>query len=217
MDMDQQQLPTNLDAISWVQGTVAAPLALRAEIALRNEQITQGQLPLRHVFNAPLFTGEQRFPRPEQGREWRVMPLDEDPLFTSPEGFPFPDEVLRRLAQMEQHGFEVDSFYVAHELPLQLVQSTPRTSLALLAPPPPRKTVVASAQMGSLASQLQHLASLPFLGALAVTTVAAVVATGVGALGALDPILFGVVADPTQPFRPGTVAAWYYIAHWVYE
>jgi len=217
MDTEQQQLPTILDELSFVQGTVAAPLALRAEIALRNEQIAQGQLPLRHVFNAPLFSGEQRFVRPEQGREWRVMPLDEDPLFTSEKGFPFPDEALHRLEQMERRGLDFDSFYVAHELPLQLVQATPRTPLALLAPPPPRKTVVASAQMGSLASQLQHLASLPFLGAVAVTAVAAAVATGIGALGALDPILFGVVADPTQPFRPGTVAAWYYIAHWVYE
>jgi hypothetical protein len=186
-------------------------------IAEINQTIVSEQLPLAHVFNAPLFTGEQRFPRPDQGREWRVFPIDEDPLFQSEQGFPFPDEVLKRLDAVQQVGINFDTFYVAHELTLQGTGQVVPTSLELLLPPPPRRVVETSAQLGSLAQQVQRLATLPLLGTLAGLTAATVVAAALTSALALDPILFGVVAEPQRPFQQGTVAAWFYIAHWCYE
>jgi hypothetical protein len=79
--------------------------------------------------------------------------------------------------------------------------------------------------MGTWAGQVQQFTSMLFLGTFATLAAGAVVAgalatvgsvAAVGSLALLDPILFGVVADPKQPFRPGTIAAWYYIGHWVY-
>jgi len=216
MDIKEQLPVAVLDHLTFVQGTVAAPPALQAAIAIRNQQIEQAGLSLVHAFNAPLFNGEMRFPSPEFGREWRVMPIDEDPLYNRPEGFPFPDEVLRQLERMERAFVDVDTFYVAHEVRLLPERQSEPTTLALLQPPPPMKVVEQSSQMGNLAQQMQRLASLPFLGALAGLTAGVGVAAGLASLALLDPILFAVVADPDRPFGPGTVGAWFYVGHWVY-
>lgn len=211
------QLPVAvLDHLAFVEGTVAAPPALRAEIALVNQRIEQTGLSLVHAFNAPLFTGERRFPSPEYGREWRFMPIDEDPLYNRPEGFPFPDEILRELERMERAFIDVDTFYVAHEVELLPEGRAEPTTLALLQPPPPMRVVEQSSQMGNLAQQVQRVASLPFLGALAGLTAMVAVPAGLASLALLDPILFAVVAEPDQPFGPGTVGAWFYVGHWVY-
>ncbi|RIK36804.1 MAG: hypothetical protein DCC55_26205 [Chloroflexi bacterium] len=217
-----------VENLTFVQGTVAAPPALRPQIALRNQIIAHHDLEVGHLFNAPLFSGEQWFPLPEQGREWRLMCLDEDPLFDSPGGFPFPDAVLQLLDRIQRAGLEFDTYYVAHELLLQPEGPVGRTPLALLQPPPPRQTMEASAKLGGWAGQAQHLASLPLVGAVAGLTAGAALSAALGAmavggvglalsgLALLDPILFGVVADPAQPFQPGTVAAWYAVAVWSY-
>jgi len=211
------QLPVAvLDHLTFVEGTVAAPPALRAEIAVVNQRINQAGLSLVHAFNAPLFTGERRFPSPEYDREWRFMPIDEDPLYNRPEGFPFPDEILRELERMERAFIDVDTFYVAHEVELLPEGRAEPTTLALLQPPPPMRVVEQSSQMGNLAQQVQRVASLPFLGALAGLTAMVAVPAGLASLALLDPILFAVVAEPDQAFGPGTVGAWFYVGHWVY-
>jgi hypothetical protein len=148
------------------------------------------------------------------------MPLDEDPLLDSPDGFPLPEEVLTRLDAMEVAGIEFDTYYIAHELPVE-ADDAPRATLARLQPQPSAAAQRASAEMGSLAGQLLNLARLPLTAATAglaagATLGAAVATGGLGLLAGYDPILWGILVDPDHGLKPGAPASWYYIAHWIY-
>lgn len=212
-------IPEFWQMASWKTGTVALPPALRAAVVHQNAQIQAAHLPIQHMFNAPLFSGQRHFPVPNQDREWYCMPLDEDPLWLSTEGLPMPEEVLARLEAMESAGIEFDTYYIAHELLIER-QNTPTATLDRLRPQPSATAQRASAGLGSLATQLLNIARLPLMaatvGLAAGAALGASVATAGVGLALLDPILMGVIVDPDHGLKPGAPASWYYIAHWIY-
>ena len=195
------------------------PIALQASYVLapivqqRLLHITQvaaaKQLPVQHSFNAPLFTGTITIPGPE--RDWHLMPLTEDPAWNNKHGFPVPRDILAQLRRIEEAQLDFDTIYIAHEMPKAAgYLPGPTESARHLAPPVSSKAQRHAAAMGATAANLVKAAFAPVL----LTGAVAVAATAVASMAFLDPILFGIVADPNNEMVPGSAAAWVYLCHW---
>lgn len=48
--------------------------------------------------------------------DWALMPVENDPLYLDPRGFPMPEMVIRRLKKMRKAGVDFDAIWVAHEI-----------------------------------------------------------------------------------------------------
>ena len=169
------------------------------------------QLPVHHSFNAPLFAGTVEIPSGE--RIWRLMPLAEDPAYNDRRGLPMPKEVITSLKRINATGITFDTLYIAHETPLSGYLPGPGAPSDLV-PPPSAKAAQHAANLGSVAANLVKLSFAPVLAAGVVGTVALGAGLLAGTLVGLDPILFGVISVPDFSLRPGTPAAWCYVAHW---
>jgi len=202
------------------------PLALSAAYVLtpivqqqiaRTQRIAEvKQLPVHHSFNAPLFTGTMTVPG--QQRDWHVMPLAEDPAWNHKGGFPMPKDVIAQLQRIQAAGIDFPILYIAHETPANSGYLPGPTATVDLMPPPSSKALRSAANLGSAAANLVKLSFAPVLAAGMVGGVAlGAAALAAGALVGLDPIIFGVLCDPAQGLKPGTPAAWMYVAHWAWE
>lgn len=210
-----------------LNGENGFPIAVRAAYALApviqqrlqviEDRAASRQLAVHHSFNAPLFTGTVTIPAAE--RDWHLMPLSEDPAWDHRHGFPMPREVIDKLRRIERAGLSFDTLYIAHETPKAMgYMPGPAPHPAWLTPPGSKSARESVASLGALASQLLRVAFAPALIAGAVTATAAAAATAAaGLLVGLDPILFGVCTDPRIGLKPGSPAAWVYIAHWSWE
>jgi hypothetical protein len=221
-----------------IQPTIASAFAPRCssskmlvaqqQLARRQQQIErvieQQNLPVRHLFNAPLFEGPVFCTSPQ--REFVVMNAAEDPVWSHQTGFPVRKQALAQLRSIEQCRLPIDAVYVVHEVPNGTALPGKTLTTETLTPPP-REVVQLSHNLGVTAQGLWTLAATPLLvsaALLAASAVGAVLASGgiaaammaVPAVAALDPIVLGVAIGEGQPVKPGTPAAWYYLAHWEY-
>lgn len=210
MGEDESPFPMALRA-----SAVLAPI-VAAKLQIVEERSRWHNLSVYHTFNAPIFSGVRTFEGPE--RDWHLMPLAEDPAFTSKNGFPMPREVIAQLRKIDAADLGLSSLYIAHETPhLSGYLPGPAKLSALFMPPPSAKAQQKASSMGQVAATLVKAAFAPALlsGALGMAALAAPLA--LGALVGLDPIIFGVITDPKEGLQPGSMAAWVYLCHWAWE
>jgi hypothetical protein len=149
--------------------------------------------------------------------DWVLVNLADDPVFQDPDGYPVPRHVLRRLHAIKQSGVDFDALYIAHQVPLGMVQEAEQLVAEMLLPPPPKAVQRLSAHLGFMGHVLWRLITLPIavISALAGSTTFA--STAEGSNVGLDPLLLGVVVGSDRRAVPGEPAAWFYLGHWTYN
>jgi hypothetical protein len=173
------------------------------------------ELPIRYLGTMPLFPNHRVYPGRE--RDWVLLPLAADPLIQHPDGYPIPTRVLRDLRRIVRGGVDFDALYVAHEtLPGAVREGRPIPHAAWL-PPPPAAMQRLSRRLGAVSGALWTLAALPVAASAAVGGLLNRGAADLGVAVGLDPVLLGVVVGRGRRVRSGEPAAWFYLAHWVYN
>jgi len=138
--------------------------------------------------------------------------MEQDPLYRKGP-FLVPGRVLDHLRAVHAAGAHFDALYIAHELPMGLVQEGDDLAVwRALAPPPPKALVELSARLGraSLAALLGAFGG-PFIAGGGIALGAALLA--VPAFVALDPIILGAVSARKMA-QAGDPAYFFLLAAW---
>ncbi len=108
------------------QFIVAPEYPLSTFVQQKAQMITQrsheANVPVRHVFNMPLFDGHAVIEAPHS--DFVFMPLDQDPLLQDTDGFPVPEAVLDQSPRVPQYR---------HRIPIICISLT-RYPKGMLAP-----------------------------------------------------------------------------------
>jgi len=169
-------------------------------------------VPVFPVAIAPLFAGWRLYTK-SPNYDYVFCNLAEDPLFSDPDGFPIPGNVLQHLQRLNRTSLaqHLDLLYVVHEVEKGSIAEGELLTTDKLVPPSPQ-VKRASRCLGNIGTALWLGASLPLM---AGAGLGAAVAGSLASLG-LDPLLLGAVGVPGSPLRTGDMAVWFYLSHWRY-
>ncbi|MEM7130222.1 MAG: hypothetical protein AAF702_28080 [Chloroflexota bacterium] len=226
--------PSALDMEWVVKGsngkeiTMLNPVMLSPEHERHNQEVmTISQhydLDVKRAFAMELFSGQFTVEHPQTNTEWMICPLAECPQYNDKDGTPLPPEPRKKIVEAQKYlGRHFDTYYIAHQMILGTSVGGPITA-EMLAPPPSRVAQQKAEVLGNASSGLWNMLGKLGLGigitaGAAVGAVAAgpVAAVGLAALLLLDPILFGVVKEPSQPLAEGTMSQFFFITAWDYQ
>jgi len=189
------------------------PLLPYAQVAARTG------LPVRFLGTMPLFSGYRVYPARE--RDWVLVNLGQDPLYSDRDGFPMSDQALEDLKRIRQAQWD-PVIYVAHEVSKGSVREGEPDTLRALLPSGPQSLREDSERWGQRSGQLWRIASAPLrlsryiAGAVAAAGSAAAIAGMALATAGLDPIVLGVLTMPGKPPAPNCTGYWFYLTHWDY-
>lgn len=160
---------------------------------------------------------------PDSELAWLFDRWENDPLREEPNGYPIPREIIDEVTHVENClGKPFDDYYIAHEF-MKKDWNGGRVTAEMLRPPPSRIAQHKSQALGNMSqgvwSRLGKLGREAVKAtAQTVTAIPSAAATAAEvAVALLDPILFGVVIDPSEKLRTGIPAQFFYITHWDYS
>ena len=146
------------------------------------------------------------------------MNLNQDPLFRSQNNKLYaPKNVLGEIQTAVKAGIQLDSIYIAHEVPKGHLQPGQKVSLELLAPPPSGKVQRRLNFIEKASRQWWKYVGYLSAGVMVAPTAvfgAAAISPFLVASAGLDPVLLGVQFDPRWTFNGQPIGLWYYIAAW---
>lgn len=184
------------------------------------EKTRDNQLPVRFLGYAALFEGTRLY----QGgaTDWALMSLGEDPHYVSEQKLYLPQTAKEDMHAIIRSGLNFEAIYIAHELPQGLYTRASEIPPEAIMPPPPQR--LARSQK-AFVKTLSHFWQGVEVGVKTVFKIGALTAAGIvavpvvasgalGALGGLDPILFGVQPTEMKTTTGERIGMWYYLTHW---
>lgn len=169
-------------------------------------------LPTRFVGYAPMFKGMRIYEGPTH--DWVMMNLDEDPQYLKfGKKLVAPRMVVDQLTKMRASGLSADHIYIAHEVQKGSIKRGQEVPLEAILPPPP---VEAAKRVSGYADNANRVWKILTAGVVGIAGAAMTLATLPLGLG-LDPVLFGVLTDPSTKMESSEFGMWYYLTHWLWE
>jgi hypothetical protein len=206
--------------LSGVHIATSAPKPVPVSLARRHNETTAlaraNGINLPFLGYSPVFSETKMYFG--EASDWALMNLNNDPLFNSQKNKLYaPKSVLAEIRTAVKAGIQLDSIYIAHEVPKGKLQLGKKISAELLAPPPSAK-VQRRLNFIEKATRLwwKYVAEISAGAIVAPVAIAgAVAASPFAALSAgLDPVLLGVQFDPRWTHKGQPIGIWYYITAW---
>jgi hypothetical protein len=196
--------PANEPLASGVQRALAPRAAAEIERVGRNLGMQ-----VSYVCSKPLFDGFLVFEAPQ--RDWVLTTAAQDPLLVDRDGFPVPQATLAALERLNRAGVDFPVIYLAHEVQKGKLRPGEQPTADLLAPPGPAQVLRTSKGFAKTGASLWRTALAPLRASSAVVVGAA------AGLAGLDPIVLGARVPFGASVAPGSMADWFYLAHWIYN
>lgn len=174
-------------------------------------RLTQDKdLSTRFVGYAPTFKGMRIYAGP--AHDWVMMNLDEDPQYLElGKKLVAPRVVVEQLTKMHSYGLRADHIYIAHEVPKGSIKQGQEVPLEAILPPPPAEVAKRVSGYADKANRVWEILTAGVVGIAGVAMSLATLPLG------LDPVLFGVLTDPSTKIGSGEFGMWYYLTHWLWE
>jgi hypothetical protein len=191
---------------SWLAPVEQPPVALIQRYEKTDALIQKHRLPVKFFGYAPLFNGSLI----NEGSkcDWAIMNLPEDPFYNQHKRKLYaPRCVIADMKKFCDVGLSFDAIFIAHEIAKGAVRPGGDVPFDLIAPPPTRQ---AQQRLKFLGLFWPTVAK--WLGAAATQ-----VSSGLAALAARDPVLFGVQFDPNWQLDSIPIGMWYYLTHWFWD
>lgn len=164
-------------------------------------------LPIQFIGYAPTFKGTRIYEGPTY--DWIMMNLDEDPQYLKfGRKLVAPRVVVEQLTKMHRCGISVDHIYIAHEVPKGSVKPGQEVPLEAILPPLPAEKVKRVSGYADNADRVWRILTAGLVGIADAALSLAALPLG------LDPVLFGVLTDPSTKSEFGM---WYYLTHWLWK